>query len=73
MTSLLSLIALYYTCDAMAAERLLSPSEAAQCSAIYRNVKLAFVDGDTDRMGDGYSAFKAWERDNPALVQALRG
>ena len=73
MTSLLSLIALYYTCDAMATERLLSQLEAAECAAIYRDLKLAFVEGDTDRMSEGYRSFKAWERENPAIVKALRG
>ena len=72
MTPFLHLLSLYYACDALAADYVLPPAKATECSAIYREIKLTFVDNDPSRLREGYLAFKAWEGRNPDIVRRLR-
>ncbi|MEM7720596.1 MAG: hypothetical protein AAF222_15470 [Pseudomonadota bacterium] len=81
---LLTLIVTHIACSNMAAERPLSIQEVQYCSAVYQEIKLAFVPG-LDRAGytqlaaqqqhsvnlEGYRAFYKWRVENPSTVQHL--
>lgn len=83
MTPLISLLSLYYTCDAMAELRPLSldPDQLAQCMAYYEEIKDTFAQSPDDpnesvstqaQRVAAYVAFKTWERDNAQIVADLR-
>ena len=85
MTSeLTALIILHFACANISAERPLSAQEFHTCSAIYQEIKLAFVpDVDTQRYiqmtaedrarvnREGFQQFYRWRQDNPATVDHL--
>jgi len=90
MTSeLTALIILHFACANISAERplsaqALSAQEFHTCSAIYQEIKLAFVpDVDTQRYiqmtaedrarvnREGFQQFYQWRQDNPATVNHL--
>jgi hypothetical protein len=81
---LLTLIVAHIACADMAVERQLSMGEVRACSAIYQEIKLAFVpDIDTRSYGRlsmaeqhavnmaGYMAFHEWRVDNPGTLRHL--
>ncbi len=81
---LLTLIVAHIACADMAETRHLSMQEVQYCSAIYQEIKLAFVPGiDTatymqlptaeqhEINTEGYLAFRAWRIDNPGTVAHL--
>lgn len=83
-TKLLSLIVAHIACADVAEQRQLSLAEVNYCSAIYQEIKLAFVPGvdPEDYVGlslaeqhavnkQGYLAFREWRIDNPATVRHL--
>lgn len=82
MGEFLTVLALYYMCDATAAMRPMSMQEVATCAESYDTVKVYFVsDFDLapqgtlarfDQMSEAYIAFKAWEEQNADLVEDLR-
>ena len=82
MSEFLSVLALYYVCDATAALRPMSAEEIGACFSTYDTVKVYFVDGfdlappgsmaRIRQMSEAYLAFKAWEEDNAALVADMR-
>ncbi len=81
MTSIMSLLSLYYMCDQAAALRGLTREEVTQCMANYERLKLEFIDetpaplGSSERAAQirlGYRGFKSWEEANADLVQEMR-
>lgn len=81
---LLTLIVGYLACGQMAEERFLTPHEVQYCSAVYQEIKLAFVPGvDMRRYFElspqeqlavnkaGFTAFYIWRQDNPGTVSFL--
>ena len=83
-TKLLTLIITHFACGDIAEQRMLSPDEVNYCSAIYQEIKLAFVPGIDPKTyvsvplaqqhsvnQEGYLAFRAWQIDNPATVAHL--
>lgn len=83
-TKLLSLIVAHIACADVAAKRPLSMAEVDYCSAIYQEIKLAFVPGvDPGSYAalsveeqhainkQGYLAFHAWRTDNPGTLRHL--
>ncbi|MEM6386799.1 MAG: hypothetical protein AAF718_11250 [Pseudomonadota bacterium] len=81
---LLSLIVGYLACGQIAEERYLSYDEVQYCSAIYQEIKIAFVP-NVDTRGyfemspkdqhavnkAGFTAFYTWRQDNPETVSFL--
>jgi len=82
---LLALIATYFACSEVAAERHLTSSEVQQCATIYQEVKFSFLPGvdiedyvqlsapeknTTNRAG--FLAFHQWRQTNPDLVMRLQ-
>ncbi len=82
MSEFLSLLALYYVCDATAAMRHLTMQEVMACTQTYESVKTYFVTefelaphGTAERaqqMQQGYLAFLDWEEANEALVEDMQ-
>ncbi|QBF32800.1 hypothetical protein [Thalassococcus sp. S3] len=82
MSEFLRLLAIYYLCDSTAAIRPLTASEVSACMSTYETVKVHFVrpgdlapPGTPERVAQNrqaYRGFKAWERDNAALVSNMR-
>ncbi|MEM9425311.1 MAG: hypothetical protein AAGA06_01285 [Pseudomonadota bacterium] len=83
-TKLLTLIITHFACSDIAAVRPLSQNEVLYCSAIYQEIKLAFVPGVDPKSyaslplaeqhgvnKEGYLAFRAWRIDNPETVEHL--
>jgi hypothetical protein len=83
-TKLLSLIVAHIACADVAEQRQLSMAEVDYCSAVYQEIKLAFVPGvDPDHYAAlslaeqhavnkrGYLAFHAWRTDNPGTLRHL--
>lgn len=81
---LLTLIVAHIACSNMASERPLSIEEVHYCSAVYQEIKLAFVPGmdretyttlSTEAQHsanmEGYIAFHEWRIDNSSTVQHL--
>ncbi len=81
---LLSLIVGYLACGHIAEERFLSPHEVQYCSAIYQEIKLAFVPGVEPRdyfslptkeqsiiNKEGFIAFYTWRQKNPDTMAFL--
>lgn len=81
---LLTLIVTHIACSDMAVERQMSMQEVQYCSAVYQEIKLAFVpqiDMQTyvrlpaeDQHAaniEGYMAFREWRIDNPGTVRHL--
>ncbi|MEL6167239.1 MAG: hypothetical protein AAFR35_01015 [Pseudomonadota bacterium] len=78
MEEFLSVLALYYTCDAAAALRPLGPDEVRVCTDAYESVKVWFTEdfeladpgtlARYEQLLDGYREFKAWEAANPEVV-----
>ena len=82
---LLALIAAYFACSEVAAERHLSASEVQQCATVYQEVKFAFLPGvgidDYVQLSTpekstanraGFLAFHRWRQTNPDLVKRLQ-
>lgn len=82
MSEFLAILALYYICDSVASVRPMSGEELLHCTKAYETVKTYFVpDFDLappgslarfEQMRHGYLGFKAWEADNPVLVETMR-
>lgn len=75
MTEFLSVLLLYYGCDAVAATRALDHSEVMECMAHYQDVKEYFTEPEGDGAAhpqSAYQNFKAWERRNAETVADLR-
>lgn len=82
MAEFLTILALYYMCDATATMRPMSADEIAACTSTYDSVKVYFVDdfdlappGTVDRfrqMTDAYIAFQDWEEQNADMVAQMR-
>ena len=83
-TKLLTLIVAHIACGDVAEDRRLSMDEVTYCSAIYQEIKLAFVPGVDPQAyvgmsvaeqhavnKQGYIAFRAWRIDNPGTVRHL--
>lgn len=81
---LLTLIVAHIACADMSVERQLSIDEVRHCSAIYQEIKLAFVPGVDSRSYlqlsaeeqhaanmEGYMAFHEWRVDNPGTLRHL--
>ena len=81
---MLAMIAFYFACADAAAERNLSSAEVIECAAVYREVKLGFVEGidgqDFEQLSAaersevnraGFLAYRRWRVDNPELVSQL--
>ncbi len=79
----MSILMLYYMCDAIVVHRplSLSPPELAECIGYYEAVKAEFSEGPLQPPGKAeaeaqrraaYAAFKAWEADNETLVATMR-
>lgn len=81
---LLSLIVGYIACGQIAEERYLSPQEVQVCSAVYQEIKIAFVpDVDTRAYFSlspeeqhsvnkaGFTAFYVWRQDNADTMAFL--
>lgn len=82
MTELIALLTIYYHCTALAEAGLLDQSDRFDCNETYQEVKAEFLDDALRQPGAvvtsadnaaAYVRFKAWERDNPDLVQSLKG
>ena len=76
MSEFLSILALYYACDQVAAVQTLTHGEVMDCMAHYDAVKTYFADPSaegTEGAQQAYQGFKDWERRNPAIVAELRG
>ncbi len=74
MSELFRVLVLYYACDIAAETQFPSPEEWARCMGHYHAVKAHFardLDGPEAQMV-GYRRWKAWEADNPHLVETLR-
>jgi hypothetical protein len=85
MPEFLSILLAYLSCDAAAAERVLSHAEAMRCQETYLQLKLAFLP-DIDRSGysalaaneraeasgTAYAAWRAWAAENAQLLAMLR-
>ena len=82
---LLALIATYFTCSEVAAERHLTASEVQQCATVYQEVKFAFLPGvgiddyvqlsaseKSTANRAGFLAFHHWRQTNPELVMRLQ-
>lgn len=82
MSEFLSVVAIYYLCDAMAAARHLTMQETMHCTRTYDTVRSYFVTefdlaprGTPERiaqMREGYTGFKAWENANRDRVDQMR-
>ncbi|MEM8691506.1 MAG: hypothetical protein AAGG57_06435 [Pseudomonadota bacterium] len=77
MTEFLTLLALYYGCDATATERYMSQREVVQCVSYYHGVKAHFVEDETgldraERNLEGFLRFKSWEDENEEIVAQLK-
>ncbi|WP_299676844.1 hypothetical protein [uncultured Roseobacter sp.] len=75
MAEFLSILTLYYACDAAARDRALSHAEVMRCMAHYESVKVYFEAPrarDHTAAQSGYLAFKTWEADHPDIVAGLR-
>lgn len=82
MSEFITVLALYYLCDATATLRPMTAAEIGTCYATYDTVKIHLIDdadlapvGTVDRvqqMTAAYLAFKTWEDDNARLVAGLR-
>lgn len=84
MHDLISILTIYYACNAAAAQSHLSLSEAVRCSLTYESIKLRFLtEAETDALiaaagadramvlRNGYLRFKLWEKAHPDLVETL--
>ena len=82
---LLILIATHFACSDIAETRILTAGEIHHCSAVYTEIKLAFVPGVDPHhyphlslreraavSQAGFRAFYAWRQDNPGTVRHLR-
>lgn len=85
MTDFMFVAALYYACDQAALEARLSASDIIRCSLVYETVKVQFLSEEEQKslatldirdrtavMQTAYRRFRAWEEDNPDLVESLR-
>ena len=82
MSEFLDMLAVYYTCDAMAAIRPLTSDEFSGCMDVYEAVKRYFAPvfelaprGTEDRaeqMRAAYLGFVGWQDANPDLVARMR-
>lgn len=75
MPDFLAALALYYLCDVTAATHGLTQTQMSRCMQTYELVKNSFAPDDPDlgtRNVSAYTAFKAWEAQNHALVAQLR-
>jgi hypothetical protein len=83
MSEFLDMLAVYYTCDAMAAIRPLTGDEFSGCMDVYEAVKRHFAptfelapQGTAERaaqMRDAYLGFVGWQEANAGLVEQMRG
>ncbi|WP_299830004.1 hypothetical protein [uncultured Roseobacter sp.] len=75
MTEFLSVLLLYYGCDAAAETRALNHAEVMECMAHYQQVKEYFTEPEAngaERSQSAYQNFKAWEHRNAETVADLR-
>ena len=83
MPEFLTLLSLYYACDAMMAHKPLSLTgqQLEQCSAYYDAIKAEFAEtplpaagtrAGVDARRAAYLAFKVWELENGTLVTTMR-
>ncbi len=82
MSEFLSLLAVYYLCDAMAVSRHLTMQEMMNCTRTYETVKSYFITefelapiGTPERaaqMQQGYLGFLDWEEANADTVEEMQ-
>jgi len=82
MAEFLSVLSIYYLCDAMASARHLTMEETMHCGRTYDTVRSYFVTefelaprGTPERiaqMRQGYLGFQAWEEANAQLVDDMK-
>lgn len=73
--ALFQMLLAYYSCDYMATQRMLSYDEVQGCAAVYEIVKteVSGLDStDPKTTTEAYLAWKAWEKENSTLVDAIR-
>lgn len=82
MSEFLDMLAVYYTCDAMAAIRPLTSEEFGGCMDVYEAVKRYFLPGfelapqgtaeRAAQLREAYLGFVGWQDANPDLVARMR-
>lgn len=82
MSEFLTILSLYYICDATAALRPMTRDEIASCTRTYETVKTHFVTerdlaprGTAERIAQmqaAYLAFQDWEAENADLVREMQ-